>query len=118
MPPQVIECGVDDGSEGGRIVVQIKPNKTALQAKVRSVRRAPDGWGANVDLAIETSEAAAGYDDFLRAAPGSIVTVFAAEPERVELGKTYTVTASVLGGPQGERVVIEDVAPLPDAPAR
>jgi len=37
------------------------------------------------------------------------VTVFTAEPDAIEVGKDYTLTTSVRGGPRGERVVIESV---------
>ena len=92
--------------------MQIKPNKTILQGKVSRVERAADGWGANVDISVNKSTAAEGYSDFLQAKPGSTVTVFAAEPDAVEVGKDYTLTTSVLGGPRGERVVIESVDAL------
>jgi hypothetical protein len=39
------------------------------------------------------------------------VTVFAAEPDAIKAGKSYTLTTSVSGGPQGERVVVEHAAP-------
>jgi hypothetical protein len=96
------------------VAMQIKPNKTILQGKVSRVERSADGWGANVDISVENSTAAEGYSDFLQAKPGSTVTVFAAEPGAVEVGKDYTLTTKVLGGPRGERVVIESV----DAPKR
>jgi hypothetical protein len=91
--------------------MQIKPNKTILEGKVSRVDRAADGWGANVEFAVDKSTPAEGFSDFVQAEPGSVVTVFAAEPHAIEAGKTYTLTASVLGGPEGERVVIENVRP-------
>jgi hypothetical protein len=91
--------------------MQIKPNKTILRGKVERVERASDGWGAHVDVAVNKSVAAEGYADFLQVKPGSVLTLFAADPQAVEVGKTYTLTTSVLGGPRGERVVIEDVQP-------
>jgi hypothetical protein len=96
------------------VAMQIKPNKTILQGKVSRVERAADGWGANVDISVDKSTAAEGYSDFLQAKPGSTVTVFVAEPDAVQVGKSYTLTTSVLGGPRGERVVIESV----DAPKK
>ena len=89
--------------------MRIKPNKTVLEGTVRRVERAADGWGANVHFAIEKSEPAEGFADFLQAKPGSVVTVFAADPDAIEAGKTYTLTTSVPGGPHGERVVLEKV---------
>ncbi|MEN3378320.1 MAG: hypothetical protein V7604_3675 [Hyphomicrobiales bacterium] len=91
--------------------MRIKPNKTILKGKVSRVERAADGWGAHVEFAVEESAPAEGYADFLQAKPGSVVTVFAAEPDAIKAGKSYTLTASVSGGPQGERVVVEHAAP-------
>lgn len=88
--------------------MRIKPNKTVLRGKVCRVDRVPGQWGANVEFAVEQCAPAEGFEDFLGAKPGSVVTVFAAEPERIRPGKVYTLTASVLGGPQGERIVIEN----------
>ena len=93
------------------VAMRIKPNKTVLQGKVVRVAPAADGWGADVDIAVESSKAAAGSADFLQAAPGAVVTVFAAEPGAIETGKSYSFTVSVLGGPHGERVVIEKIGP-------
>lgn len=87
--------------------MRIKPNRSVIEGRVESISPAPDGYGANVAIVVEKAEPAKGYEDFLKAAPGSVVTVFAAEPEAVEEGKTYRLTTSVLGGPRGERVVLE-----------
>jgi len=89
----------------------LRPNKTFLQGQVRRVHHAPDGWGADVEFEVEKSAPAEGYEDFLHATPGSVLTIFTAEPNTIETGKSYTLTTSVLGGPQGERVVIQGVAP-------
>ena len=89
--------------------MRIKPNKAILEGKVKLVERAADGWGANVQFVVEKSKPAEGYSDFLQAQPGTVVTVFAAEPKAVTAGKTYTLTTSVLGGPEGERLVLEKV---------
>jgi hypothetical protein len=91
--------------------MRIKPNKTILQGTVTRVERAPDGWGANVHVAVDASKAADGFSDFLQAKRGSVVTVFAADPDGIEAGKSYTLTTSVSGGPQGERVVLESAQP-------
>ena len=91
--------------------MRIKPNRSQLKGKVVRIERAADGWGANVEVAVERCTPAQGYADFLQAAPGSVVTVFAAEPDALQVGKSYTLTISVSGGPRGERVVVEDVRP-------
>jgi hypothetical protein len=92
----------------------VKPNKSILKGRVRRVERAPDGWGANVEFAVDECAPAQGYADFVQAKPGSTLTVFAAEPETIRPGKAYTLVAAVLGGPRGERVVVEDARPTDD----
>lgn len=92
-------------------MVSIKPNKTILEGRVRSVEPADDGWGSNAQLIVERSAAAAGYDDFLQAEPGSVVEVFAADADAVIPGRAYELTATVAGGPHGERVVLESAKP-------
>ena len=89
--------------------MRIKPNRSLLTGKVVRIVPAADGWGANVEITVEKSTPAEGYSDFLQAGPGSVVTAFAAEPDAVEVGKSYTFTISVSGGPRGERVVVEQV---------
>ena len=87
--------------------MQIKPNRTLLEGFVRHVRPALDGWGADVEFAVDQAGTAEGYPDFLQARPGQVVTMLAAEPEGLRAGARYAVTASVRGGPRGERVIVE-----------
>jgi len=89
--------------------MRIKPNKTILEGRVSRIDPATDGWGANLEITVENSHPAAGFQDFLQAQPGSVVTAFSAEPDAVEAGKSYTLTTCVLGGPKGERLIVEDV---------
>jgi hypothetical protein len=91
--------------------MRIKPNKTILEGKVNRIEKTADGWGANVHFTVKKSKPAKGFQDFLQAPPGSVVTVFAAEPDAIKPGRSYTLTASVLGGPRGERVIVEKVDP-------
>lgn len=91
--------------------MRIKPNKAILKGKATRVERAADGWGAYVQFSVDESAPAKGYQDFLHAEPGSTVTLFAAEPDAIEAGKSYTLTTSVSGGPKGERIVVERVRP-------
>ncbi len=86
----------------------IAPNKTILQGKVLRVRPDPLGWGCNLEVAVESSAAAEGAEDFIQARPGGVLEVFSADKNLIEAGKTYELTARVLGGPNGERVVLED----------
>ncbi|MCF4123895.1 hypothetical protein [Methylobacterium sp. SyP6R] len=98
--------------------MQVMPNKTVIEGRAQRVDPAPDGWGGTVEFAVETSKPADGYSDFVRAAAGSTVTMFTADLGAVKPGQSYTVTASVLGGPGGERVVLQDAKVLQDVKAR
>jgi hypothetical protein len=98
--------------------MQLMPNKTILTGTVDKVEAAEDGWGANVEFTVRSSEPADGFLDFLGASPGDTVKVFAAEPGLVSQGAGYEVTATVLGGPGGERVVMEAARPLKARPGR
>lgn len=88
--------------------MQLAPNKSRLKGRIRKIIPAADGWGADVEFEVDSCVPADGQPDFVRAEPGAVITLFAAEPELLEPGKDFTVTASALGGPDGERVVIGD----------
>lgn len=87
--------------------MQIMPNRTVLEGRVRSIVPAPNGWGADLEFAVDRTAHAEGYPDFLRTHPGQVLTLFAAEPEGFRTGERYRVTASVRGDARGERVVVE-----------
>lgn len=87
--------------------MRIMPNRTILEGRATAVTPAADGWGANVEFAVEKSAAAEGSQDFVQASPGSILKVFSADSKALEPGKDYVVVTTVLGGPQGERVVVQ-----------
>jgi len=91
--------------------MRIKPNRSIIEGRVESIVPTADGFGANVEFAVEKTQSAKGFEDFLQAVPGSVITVFAAEPGTVEEGRSYKLTTSVLGGPRGERVVLEKAQP-------
>ena len=46
-------------------------------------------------------------DSTISSLPGAELTLFIAEPDAIEAGKSYRLTARVLGGPNGERMIIE-----------
>lgn len=93
--------------------MRIKPNKTIVEGRVRRLDPAPDGWGADLEVVVEDSRAARDFEDFIQAKPGSVVTIFVAEPERIRVGGRYSLTTSVLGGPNGQRLVVQDARPAP-----
>lgn len=91
--------------------MRIMPNRTILEGTAKAVTPAADGWGAHVEFAVEKSTAAEGAPDFVQAEPGSVLQVFAADAKALQPGKDYIVVATVLGGPQGERVVVQSARP-------
>ena len=87
--------------------MRVKPNKTIVEGRVSRIEPAADGIGAEVEIEVDSAESAAGHQDFIGAKPGSKVKMFAAVPEELQHGRRYRLTASLLGGPGGERVVVE-----------
>ena len=92
----------------------LRPNKSVIEAKVKRVNRAADGVGADVVVDVLDCKSAGDLDDFIGAEPGAELTLFTAEPDAFEAGKSYRLTARVLGGPNGERMVVEAVEPKKD----
>jgi hypothetical protein len=91
--------------------MRLHPNKSLIEAKVKRVKRAADGVGADVVVDVQECRSADDHDDFIGAKPGAELTLFTAEPDAIEAGKSYRLTARVLGGPNGERMVVEAAEP-------
>ena len=89
----------------------IRPNKSIVDGTVKRIARAADGIGADVVVDVERCKGADDFDDFIGAEPGAELTLFTAEPDALERGKAYRLTTRVLGGPHGQRMVIEDAQP-------
>ena len=89
----------------------LRPNKSLIEGRVKRVKRMSDGVGADVVVDVVKCKAADDLDDFIGAEPGAELTLFTAEPDAIEVGKTYRLTARVLGGPSGERMVVEAAEP-------
>lgn len=85
----------------------LRPNKSLIEGTVKRVTRAADGVGADVVVDVHGCKATDDLDDFICAEPGAELTLFTAEPDTIESGKSYRLTTRVLGGPNGERMVIE-----------
>jgi hypothetical protein len=91
--------------------MRLRSNKSLIEGTVKRVKRAADGVGADVVVDVRECRSAAGHDDFIDAKPGAELTLFTAEPDAIEAGKAYRLTARVLGGPNGERIVVEAAEP-------
>ena len=89
----------------------LRPNKSLIEGKVKRVKRAADGVGADVVVDVLKCKSADDFDDFIGAKPGAELTLFTAEPDAIEPGKSYRLTTRVLGGPNGERMIVEAAEP-------
>ena len=94
--------------------MNLRPNKSLIEGKVKRVNRAADGVGADVVVDVQKCTSADDLDDFIGAKPGAELTLFTAEPDAIEAGKSYRLTTRVLGGPNGERMVVEAAEPKKD----
>ncbi len=92
--------------------MQIKPNQTILEGKVTSIRPHHEGWGADVDLEVLRNVSPSAEEDFLNPRPGQTITTFTAEPGKLVVGNLVRAQATLLGGPHGERAVLQEVEPL------
>lgn len=92
--------------------MNLHPNKSAIEARVTRVTPAADGYGADVSVEVLACGPAEGFEDFIGAEAGTGLTLFTPEPDAVRAGRTYRIAARVLGGPNGERVVIEAAEPV------
>lgn len=93
--------------------MRLQPNLSLIDAEVHAVRRCADGLGADLDLAVLHCAPAPGARDFIGASPGEVLVAYTAVPEAVRPGQRVRLEASVLGGPQGERIVVQRVGPMP-----
>lgn len=94
--------------------MRIRPNRTVLEGTVLTIRRASDGLGADVALRVDANLDAGSDDDMSGAQTGDTLTVFTAMPEALAVGHRYRLQVSVLGGPDGERIVVgrsDEIAP-------
>lgn len=91
--------------------MMLRPNKSLIEGTVTRVTPAADGIGGDVVIDVRQCGPTGGFDDFIGAQPGDALTLFTAAPDAIEAGKAYRLTARVLGGPNGERIVVEDAEP-------
>ena len=93
--------------------MRIRPNRSTLDGEVIAIRRSPDGIGADVELRVMANRSLGAASDFTGAVAGQTMNVHASVPEELEPGACYRLEVCVLGGPQGERIVVEKALPLP-----
>jgi hypothetical protein len=95
--------------------MQVMPNQTVLQGRVRAIRPEADGWGANIELLVVQNESPSEQNDFLRPTSGTVLNVFTAEPEQLQVGNLIRAQVTLLAGPFNERVVLESFTLIEEA---
>jgi hypothetical protein len=86
--------------------MRMRPNRSLLDAVVLGQQRAPDGVGAQLRLKVLQCGPAQRALDAIGAQPGDELDAYTAVPEAQAPGEHVHLEAEVLGGPQGERIVI------------
>jgi hypothetical protein len=87
--------------------MKAKPNQTLLEGTVRAIRPDPGGYGSNVEIEVSGNLSPVADADFLKPQPGDRLTLFTAEAPSAEAGQRVRVQARLLGGPFGERRILE-----------
>ena len=90
-----------------------KPNKTTVLAWLRKYEPAPDGYGGEMQIEIIRNESADSGSDFLQPSPGQVLRAFYPPSDSPQpalpIGKQAEITLTLLGGPGGERSVVQSV---------
>jgi acyl-coenzyme A thioesterase PaaI-like protein len=87
--------------------MKAKPNQTLLEGTVRAIHPDAGGYGSNVEIEVSRNLSRVADADFLRPRRGDRLTLFTAEAPPVEVGQRVRVQARLLGGPFGERRILE-----------
>ena len=92
--------------------MNLKPNRTHLDVEIIAVSRSPDGGGSEVKARVLRTDTTRAAGDFIQAREGDQLSLFAADPSGLSAGKKFAIDATVLGGPEGERIVLQEARPL------
>lgn len=90
----------------------VRPNKTVVEGAVRAINPAKDGVGHDFEIEVHRNLSLGKEEDFIQPAKGQSLHLFAAEQPNAAIGDLVRVQARLLGGPFGERTVVERVEPL------
>lgn len=89
-----------------------KPNKTVIEGEVRAIKPAKDGVGHDFEIEVHRNLSLGKKEDFIQPERGQSLQLFAAEQPNAAIGDLVRVEARLLGGPFGQRTVVERVEPL------
>jgi hypothetical protein len=92
--------------------MQIAPNGAVLEGVVRKVTRDAGGFGRELVLDVQAVKPMRGLASFMGPVTGNTVRLFLASEEPVKVGEKYRVKTAVLGGPGGERTVVQSLVDL------
>jgi hypothetical protein len=93
--------------------MQVRPNKTVVRGKVRSIRIEPGGLGTEVNLEVLGNESPSHEDDFIRPEEGSMLRLFSSNPSHeLRVGDEVRVEARLNAGPTGSRAVLQKLEPV------
>ncbi|MBL0163884.1 MAG: hypothetical protein IPP82_09660 [Xanthomonadales bacterium] len=91
----------------------MRPNRTRVRAVLNAYAPAADGYGGELDLQVLRNDSASADEDFLKPKVGSSIKAFAHEQPVIEPGQTVDIELTVLGGPRGERTVVQAITAVP-----
>lgn len=95
--------------------MMIHPNETVVRGRVTAIRPESSGWGAEVALEVLRNETPSPETDFIQPQRGSVMNLFAAETDGIQVGDVIRARARVNGGPSGERSVLTSAERVADA---
>lgn len=89
-----------------------KPNQTVLEGTVRAISTDAGGFGSNVEIEVKRNVSPSDDADLLKSQGGEILTLFCAESPAAKVGEQVRLHARLLGGPRGQRAILEKVEPI------
>jgi hypothetical protein len=89
------------------------PNRTVVTGTLRSYAAAADGYGGTVEIEVIRNESPDPAADFVKPTAGKTMRAFYAQPDppaaALPIGRRVLVELTLLGGPFGERVVVQSL---------
>jgi len=89
------------------------PNTTVVTGTLRTYAAAADGYGGTVEIEVIRNESPDPAADFIRPTTGGTLRAFYAQPDppaaALPIGRRVRVELTLLGGPFGERMVVQSL---------
>lgn len=87
----------------------MRPNRTLVRAVLNAYAPAADGYGGELDLRILRNDSTSAEEDFLKPEVGKSIKAFSHERPMIDIGRTVDIQLTLLGGPRGERAVVQAI---------